>query len=190
MSQPFIYNRNPAFIKQDLNNGALKFINAMPQKDSTSDGESSFEMARKIYTKTNQPYQSKTVSNTKKWVGGNRDSSSFTTNRKNSTIGKGSINTNLNQTVSFTTYKDVNTVYDALRRVRAGGAVAPPKTNIAKFPTTNSGGVRAHPTVNCAVTAIPNTRNGFSSFSPRITTAKSNSYAGYFNPRLYPELYK
>ena len=173
-----IYNKNPAFIQQDINNGALKFVNAMPQKDITSDGQSTFEMGRRVYTKTNQPYQTQNVLNTKKWVGGNRDSSSITTNRRNSTIGKSSINTNTNQLISFTTYKDVNTVNDARTRVRAGGAVVPPKVRASK-----------HPTVNYSVTAIPSIKFGFSDFSTRTTVSKSNNYTGTVNPKTHPELY-
>ena len=119
-----------AFIYQDINNGALRSINAMPQKDSTSDGTSSFEMGRRVYTETTD--KSHPITNPqklhKKWIGGNHDSSQITENRKNNSIGRGSINTT-NKLLSFTTYRDVNTVNDALTRCRAGGAVAPPKKN-------------------------------------------------------------
>jgi hypothetical protein len=176
-NNPIIYNRQP-YVKQDINNGALKFVNAMPQKDLTSDGESSFEMGRKIYTKTNQPFQSENVLNTKKWVGGNRDSSSITTRLKNNTIGKGSINTDTKQTLSFTTYKDVNTVNNALTRVRAGGAMVPPKVRASK-----------HPTTNYSITASPSIKYGFSPFSPRTTVSKSNNYTGTVDPKTHTYLY-
>lgn len=139
------------FSINDINNGTLTAINAMPQKDITSDGNSSFEMGRKIYnqqqhfinatkTQTHSNWTSATNTNgitrsandvvsTKvgKWFG-NRDSSQVTSNRRNTAIGKGSINTT-ETALSFTTDKIVNTTSDAIRRVRAGGAVAPPKKN-------------------------------------------------------------
>ena len=123
------------FSLTDINNGALKSMKAMPQKDLTSDGSSTFEMGRRTYVKSfpdlTQPAQNNPQ---KKWLG-NRDASQVTTNRRNLQMGT-SLNPNSNL-MSFTTYKDVNTVDDALRRVRAGGAVAPPKkaANLNNAPT-------------------------------------------------------
>lgn len=113
---------------KDINNGTLKAVKAMPQKDSTSDGTSSFEMGRRTYAKTLTNITQQTPQNLeKKWMG-NRDASQIATNRRNKAIGVGSLNA-ANAPTSFTTHKVVNTVNDALRRVRAGGAVAPPKKN-------------------------------------------------------------
>jgi hypothetical protein len=141
------------FSINNVNNGALNAVKAMPQKDSTSDGASTFEMARTTYNKQNQyvpllqqakqvhnhfashsnPNQvSRTASDivtTKagKWLG-NRDASQIIANRRNNAVGKGTVLlTGQTDPLSFTTYKDVNTTNDAIRRVRAGGAVAPPK---------------------------------------------------------------
>ena len=108
----------------DINNGVLKAVRAMPQKDSTSDGTSTFEMSRRNYIET-LPVMTTPVA--KKWMG-NRDASQVTTNRRVAEVGVGSLNAKQTQ-MSFTTYKDVNTTADALRRVRAGGAVAPAKKN-------------------------------------------------------------
>jgi hypothetical protein len=138
----------PVSIKQQLNNGMLTAVNAMPQKDSTSDGQNSFSMGRMIYNKANfingPQYVSgintgRTSSNTilnaqntvvqpinKKWLG-NRDASQITNNRRNVAMGT-SINTRITP-LSFETHSDINTTNDALRRVRGGGAVAPPKKN-------------------------------------------------------------
>jgi hypothetical protein len=147
---------NPAFIKQDINNGALTAIKAMPQKDSTSDNTSDFELSRKIYEKTYSPvltnaevlaalkpahfgmnsfmrmnrirptvFDGQQAPIQKKWSA-NRDASQVTVNRRTNSVGTGSLNY-ANRLTSFTTYKDVNVVNDALRRVRGGGAVAPPK---------------------------------------------------------------
>jgi hypothetical protein len=142
------------FSINDINNGALKAVKAMPQKDSTSDGNSTFEMARTTYNKQNQyvpliqqnkqvhnhvtshsnPNQvSRTASDivtTKagKWFG-NRDASQIIANKRNKAVGQGTIQPTLSgtQPLSFTTYKDINTTRDALTRVRGGGAVAPAK---------------------------------------------------------------
>jgi hypothetical protein len=128
-------HNNPIFIHNNLNNG----ISAMPQKESTSDGNSSFEMGRKIYmnTVTNNNNQQ-----CKKWIGGNRDASQVTSNRKNTSIGKGTSDAIL----SFKTYKNENTVKDALIRCRSGGACAPPKKNAR---TTNAPTPRYAPMAAC-----------------------------------------
>lgn len=114
------------FAINNINNGTLSSMNAMPQKDITSDGETSFALDRKNYKET-LPTVNTTVSEKihKKWFG-NRDASQVTTTRRVSEVGVGSLNANKN-TMSFTTYKEVNTVSDALTRVRAGGSVAPAK---------------------------------------------------------------
>jgi hypothetical protein len=149
---------NPVFIKQDINNGALSAIKAMPLKDSTSDATSEFELNRKIYEKTyTTPLTNKQILSAlkpprfsmgglkvfdgthapiqKKWMGStNRDASQITANRRTNSVGTGSMNY-ANNLMSFTTYKDVNVVNDALRRVRAGGAVAPPKKDASPSKT-------------------------------------------------------
>ena len=116
------------FSIQNINNAALLASKAMPQKDSTSDNTSSFEMGRQTYINT---YPTVTMTTqqkiNKKWYG-NKDASQVTSNRRNTEIGVGSLNASKNL-MSFTTYKDINTTNDALRRVRAGGSVAPPKKN-------------------------------------------------------------
>ena len=111
------------FIKQNINNGTLSAIKSMPQKDSTSDGSSTFEMGRKVYV--NNSNVSVPLITNKKWLG-NRDASQVATNRRNTAIGIGSVNA-ANQPISFTTKNDINVRSDALARVRGGGAVAPAK---------------------------------------------------------------
>jgi hypothetical protein len=141
---------NPVFIKQDINNGALSAIKAMPLKDSTSDATSGFELNRKIYERTyTTPLTTAQVLASlksprfgmsghtvfdgthapiqKKWMGStNRDASQIISNRRTNNVGSGSLNYD-NKLMSFTAYKDVNVVNNALCRVRGGGAVAPPK---------------------------------------------------------------
>ena len=132
---------------QNINNGALTGQKAMPQKDSTSDGESSFSLGRQTYIGT-YPSTPSTVQQRyeKKWYG-NRDASQVTTNRRIKEIGSGSLNAS-NGLLSFTTYKDVNTINNALTRVRAGGSVAPPKKNANKNNAPTPTFSPAIPTVN------------------------------------------
>ena len=112
------------FSLQSVNNGALTSDKAMPQKDSTSDNASSFQMGRKVYIDT----LPEPVEPTKKWMPSARDASDVARRRRVVALGKGSINISPN-ILSFTTYRDVNTTNDALRRARAGGSVAPAKKN-------------------------------------------------------------
>lgn len=107
------------FTKNNMNNGSLTFTRAMPLKDSTSDNSSRFSSAREVYTETTPD------TSTKKWYG-NRDSSSVIERKKNNAIGKGSINKN-NTELAFTSFTEKNTVNNAIRRVRAGGAIVPAK---------------------------------------------------------------
>jgi len=132
----------------DINNGALNGIKAMPQKDSTSDSDSTFAMGRQKFVNT---YSTDTLTipqqNQKKWIGGNRDASQVAVNRKNTQIGTGSLNASVNL-MSFTTYKDINTVNNALTRVRAGGYMVPPKVranlNNAPTPSFSPVGTKSH----------------------------------------------
>lgn len=116
----------------DINNNQLSGIKVAPLKDSTSDGQSSFEMGRQIYMRT-LPYTAPSTNassqymNGKKWYG-NRDASQITRNRRTSQIGVGSLNASGN-VMSYTSNTEKNSVQDALRRVRGGGAVAPAKKN-------------------------------------------------------------
>lgn len=117
------------FAINNINNGALSFPKAMPQKDSTSDSTSDFAIGRRIYVDT-LPSSSTTtlsaVAPTKKWIGGSRDASQVTNNRRIESIGNGSLNASSSQ-MSYTTFRDVNTVSNAKTRARAGGASVPAK---------------------------------------------------------------
>jgi hypothetical protein len=81
-------------------------------------------MGRKVYIDT----LPEPVEPTKKWMPSARDASDVARRRRVVAVGKGSINISPN-ILSFTTYRDVNTTNDALRRARAGGSVAPAKKN-------------------------------------------------------------
>jgi len=71
--------------------------------------------------------------NQKKWMG-NRDASQVTVNRRTNSVGTGTLNY-ANNMMSFTKPNDVNVVNHALRRVRGGGAVAPPSKNFSPSKT-------------------------------------------------------
>jgi hypothetical protein len=135
----------------DINNGILKAPKAMPQKDITSNNENSFSMNRRTFVRqtqitntipmlpsTNQKkwatgaaYHSFTSANgiisktNKKWIGGNRDSSSITSKRRVNAVGENSLN-KLGVPMSFTNIKSGNDVRDAKHRVRSGGSIVPP----------------------------------------------------------------
>jgi len=135
------------FSLNNTNNGSLTGDKAMPQKDSTSDNNTSFQIGRKMYIET-IPAQS---TPTKKWMPASRDASDVARRKRVIAIGKGSINEN-DAILSFTTHKDVNTTNDALRRVRSGGSVAPAKKNASQI---NPIVARYSPSVP-TTTVIPN----------------------------------
>ena len=110
--------------KTEINNGTLSSLKAMPQKDITSDGTSSFAMGRKNYYETYAPVATNSVWKQKKFIGGNRDASSVVARRRATEIGVGTMNAN-SKLMSFTTVRDINNGNNALRRVRAGGTYVP-----------------------------------------------------------------
>ena len=112
-------------ILTELNNGTLNASNAMPFKDSTSDGTTSFTIARRSFV-SSVSVNSVPLNTQKKWIGGNRDSSEISRRSRVNAIGAGSFNTE-NQPISFKTNRDVNVTNDALVRVRAGGSTVPKK---------------------------------------------------------------
>ena len=122
------------YSKQNINNGALSGAKPMPLKDSTSNNESAFNMSRQTYLETvpSSPITNE-IKMQKKWSG-NRDASQIVANRRNVAVGKGTLNENAGL-YSFTAYNEINVQNTALRRARAGGSAAPPKTNAR---TTNA----------------------------------------------------
>ena len=161
-----------------LNNGIINARGAMPLKDLTSDNNSSFELTRQIFNKSYQPpinYKTTPVGRSffqrrapaiehgyvvdgpksvqqKKWIGGNRDASQITANRRKNTTGQ--IMT-FPGPRSFTNIKDNNTRIDALTRVRGGGATVPPK--VASRPVTYYNGptiIRYYRIVSAGLNAV------------------------------------
>lgn len=107
---------------QNINNAVLTADNAMPLKDSTSNNEGRFQMDRLRFIETIPNI----VHAENKWMGESRDASDVMRRRRAGAVGKGTFNANNNQ-FSFTNPNDNNSLNSALRRVRAGGSVAPAK---------------------------------------------------------------
>ena len=110
-----------------INNGILSGSRAMPSKDITSDGNSSFSMSRRSYMRVMPlTVQSNAVQQEKKWFG-NRDASQVTANARVSQVGIGTSNA-AQSAFSFKSSTETNSERQALNRMRGGGrAVAPMK---------------------------------------------------------------
>jgi hypothetical protein len=108
------------------NNGILVGQKAMPQKDITSDGTTTFALNRQIYMET---FQTSTITNAqknkKKWYG-NRDASQVVANRRVDQIANGSLNSAATS-IAFTTVSDRNVERQALHRMRSAGSSVPAK---------------------------------------------------------------
>lgn len=134
---PFVYMSYTAFQlatkykigqnirRNGINNGTMNTLKAMPQKDLTSDGTSSFAMSRRQYAEV-YPVIDQSVNKQKKYIGGNRDASSVVARRRAVEVGVGTLNAS-KTAMSMTGVRDINDTNNALRRVRAGGAYVPPK---------------------------------------------------------------
>jgi len=143
-----------------LSNGVLKSTNAMPMKDLTSTNDAAFEIDRKLFNRAYIPRPNfltmpmgmsivqrrapalqhgviidgpKTVLQ-KKWIGGNRDSSAITANRRKLTTGR---IMNSPGPQSFTNVSDNTTRINALARVRGIGSRAPIKVSHKNVSTFN-----------------------------------------------------
>ena len=96
-----------------------------PMKDLTSDNDDSNAINRFIYKQTYMPSQSVPIVQTKKWIGGNRDASSRTTNKRINSTGNNLIIALTGQ--NSNTNSDHNIRNSALARVRSSGYRVPPK---------------------------------------------------------------
>ena len=119
---------------QNINNAVARGIKAMPSKDGVSDNSATFSGDRHVYAETHKTVYiphiahspvipTNQVAYSKKWST-MRDASQLTAQRRSNGVG-----TSLNLgggALSFETKHD-NSVSDALRRTRAGGAVVPKK---------------------------------------------------------------
>ena len=126
----FRINYQNTTIIHGLNNGVLNSRYAMPQKDLTSDGESSFAMGRQQYI------HSEPINLGKKWYGSSstRDSTAILQKRAISAVGKGSLNLAGNP-MSFAGHNDINTTREALSRVRNIGCAVPTKCRFKNMDT-------------------------------------------------------
>lgn len=126
----FRINYQNTTIIHGLNNGVLNSRYAMPQKDLTSDGESSFAMGRQQYIHS----EPKNVG--KKWYGSSstRDSTAVLQKKAISAVGKGSLNLAGNP-MSFAGHNDINTTREALSRVRNIGCAVPAKCRFKNMDT-------------------------------------------------------
>jgi hypothetical protein len=140
-------NQDGRPILNHLNNDIITARNAMPLKNLTTNNEQSFEIDRKLFYKAYQPkvnylipqigrsYRQKPArgiqsfvidgaktSFQKKWIGGNRDASKITMNRRQNATGTALGNTGPQ---SFNTGTDNTVRINALARVRGGGARVP-----------------------------------------------------------------
>ena len=124
-----------SFRQPILNNSVLTHKGAMPSKTGSADSDASFAMARSIFSSVNfaqtPPLKKKLLQS--------RDAWSVLERRKNGSVGQ-SVNTAGNA-ISVATKHD-NSAADALRRVRGGGAVVPPK---AAANNRTQVGLPAHP---------------------------------------------
>ena len=115
------------FSIQNNNNGVLTADKSMPLKSATMVNESRFQMDRREYVET-VPHG---IPSENKWMGESRDSSDVSRRRRLIAVGKSSMNQDSNS-MSFTSHSDINSNNSALRRVRAGGSVAPAKKGARK----------------------------------------------------------
>jgi hypothetical protein len=112
----------------NLNNGRLNGVKAMPAKDLNSDSNSSFASDRKAYANlldvnTSKPNPKQILQ--KKWIGGSRDASDVSYRRRVAAAGS-SLNPS-GGAFSFTSKTEKNTRIDALNRCRNQGKCVPPK---------------------------------------------------------------
>ena len=132
MSSVYVFN----FGLNNLNNGKLSGVKAMPAKDLTSDADSSFASDRKAYanilaTNTATPLPSQISQ--KKWIGGCRDASDVAYRRRIAAAGS-SMNPEGNA-FSFTSKTEKNTRIEALTRCRSQGNCVPPKVRASPHRT-------------------------------------------------------
>ena len=127
MSNGTLYNGRP-ITNHIMNNASLSGAAAMPMKDLTSDNTSSFAMGRRNFYETTQASQvSQVQAREKKFIGGNRDASSVAARRTAVAIGR--VNKLVNSFVSSDSVSRKDE-FTAIRRVRSGGYVPPPKCRL------------------------------------------------------------
>jgi hypothetical protein len=159
-------------IINDINNSTLRGVRAMPIKDSTSVGDSSFATDRHEYTRTYTDNPVTTAINPirfgmagfmnrgrinptvfdgthtayqKKWINANRDASRTVEKKRVNATAIGSLNAS-NGPITFSSYTNKNDIIDAKIRCRSGGARVPVKCNnrLVALGGPNEGFLGAH----------------------------------------------
>jgi hypothetical protein len=115
----FIYNNN------NINNAVLRGVHASPEKDLTSDNNSSFAMGRQEFMRTYNSTQSLATQHQKKWISHNRDASQIVDKRRTTAMGV-SLNSSA-KPMAYMTKNNENTIREALKRTRSGGSAVPAK---------------------------------------------------------------
>lgn len=108
---------------QDINNRTAIGKGAMPIKDSTSDGTSTFSLYRSQYANTYEANSLPHVSS-KKWLSGSRDTSQIIFNKRVNNMG---VSLNPTGELYTMTRSNPNDAVVAKARVRSSGSVVPRK---------------------------------------------------------------
>tara|TARA_B100000524_G_scaffold347982_1_gene251160 strand:+ start:133 stop:525 length:393 start_codon:yes stop_codon:yes gene_type:complete len=124
-------NKNGQPIPKTSNNAIVNFTHGMPMKDGVSDNSNTFSINRFRYMQSFTPNLSHNESLQNKFIGGNQDSSFVISKNKSNAIANSTLNKD-KQPMSLVNTKNTNVVDSALRRVRAGGSVAPKKSSMIK----------------------------------------------------------
>lgn len=157
------FTRQSRPIKENINNAIVNVTHGVPMKAGSADGTNDFSINRFKYIRTTndrdgvtnkfQTYEkfSKDVeiAKTKRFFGNtNTDSVSRISKIRENAIGGGSLNLpkisydakgdgiiqRVNLPMSFVDTKSINTIDQAIRRTRSGGASVPKKVSINKNP--------------------------------------------------------
>jgi hypothetical protein len=146
-------------VRNDLNNAVLRGVDAMPIKDSTSDGSTTFSMMRRRFLTTYttavpaQKNQNQRVgisnrftSNFAAKTGPSKvtDNSDVVARRKAAAIGAGSMNAQ-GGAMSFMSSSNPSVVVDACFRARYGGSAVPKKVTQKHLFMTNPPTTAAQP---------------------------------------------
>jgi hypothetical protein len=113
----------------NLNNGKLRGVKAVPAKDLTSNSDSMFASDRKVYATDIREQPKQMVQ--KKWIGGGCCDASDVSYRRRVLAAGASLNPNGNE-ISFMSKTEKNTLNDALNRCRNKGYCVPPKVRAIK----------------------------------------------------------
>lgn len=144
----FTFYNDGRATRNNLNNGQLSGLRAMPLKSGVSDSAASFSSDRRAYAETLH-YQTE-IGLKKKWQGGARDASEVARQRRVRSVGE-SLNPEGGE-ISFQSNTERNTRIDAITRCRAGGASTCKKV---RFRPTRDGVPMVGPPISSFPKIIP-----------------------------------